>query len=48
VLPYEADLLMEPMKFISFGAFNMLWLKNLSDFPQVSEQYVQAVTGLVI
>jgi len=46
VLPYELDLLLEPMKFISFQAFNILWLKNLSDFPQVQEQYLSATTGI--
>lgn len=46
VLPYEMDLLLEPMKFISFQAFNILWLKNLSDFPQVQEQYISATTGI--
>ena len=48
VMPYEYDLLLEPMKFISFSSFNMMWLKNLSDFPQVNDQYTQATTGLVI
>ncbi len=46
VMPYELDLLIEPMKFISFGSFNMLWLKNLSDFPQVQEQYISATSGI--
>jgi len=48
VLPYELDLLMEPMKFISFQAFNILWIKNLSDFPQVNDQYISATTGIDI
>lgn len=48
VLPYELDLLLEPMKFISFQAYNILWLKNLKDFPQVEEQYISATTGIDI
>lgn len=46
VLPYELDVLVTPMKFISFQAFNILWIKNLSDFPQVEEQYISATTGI--
>jgi hypothetical protein len=46
VLPYCLTKLMDPMKFISFQAFNILWLKNLSDFPQVQEQYLSATTGI--
>jgi len=46
VLPYELDLLMEPMKFVSFQGFNILWLKNLEDFPQVQEQYISATSGI--
>jgi len=48
VMPYELDLLMEPMKTLAFPAFNMVWLKNLSNFPEVKKQYTSAVTGLVL
>lgn len=48
VMPYELDLLVEPMEFISFQSFNILWIKNLSDFPAVESQYTQATTGLEI
>lgn len=46
VMPYEFDILLEPMTHIGFQAFNILWIKNLSDFPQVESQYIQATTGL--
>jgi len=48
VLPYELDILLEPMKYISFQAFNVLWIKNLEDFLQVQEQYISATTGIDI
>ena len=48
VMPYEFDLLLEPMNFIGFHNFNILWIKNLSDFPQVESQYIQATSGLQI
>lgn len=46
VLPYELDRLLEPMTHIAFEPYNMLWLKNLSDFPVVESQYISATTGI--
>jgi len=46
VLPYELDMLMEPMKFVAFNPYNILWLKNLSDFPEVQNQYIAATSGI--
>lgn len=46
VLPYELDVLMEPMKFINFQAFNVLWIKNLKDFTEVHTQYSSATSGI--
>lgn len=48
VMPYELDLLIDPMKYIAFPGFNMLWLKNLKDFPTVEEQYISATSGIDI
>jgi len=46
VLPYELDMLMEPMEFVAFNPYNILWLKNLSDFPEVQNQYTAATSGI--
>ncbi len=46
VMPYCLPKLMSPMKFISFQAFNILWIKNLSDFPQVENQYIAATSNI--
>lgn len=46
VLPYEVDLLMEPMKFIALQEFNIMWVKNLTDFPEVYNQYISATSGI--
>lgn len=46
VMPYELDLLIEPMEFVAFPSFNMVWLKNLEDFPKVQEQYISATSGI--
>jgi len=48
VMPYEFDLLLEPMKIITFQSYNILWIKHLSDFPTVEQQYIKATTGLEI
>lgn len=48
VMPYDLDLLTEPMKFIAFQPFNVLWFKSLSEFPQVQKQYITATTGIEI
>lgn len=48
VLPYELDMLMEPMAFIAFNPYNILWIKNLSDFPEVQNQYTSAISGIEI
>ena len=46
VMPYELDVLMEPMKSIGFHSMNILWIKNLSDFDQVQTQYLGAISGI--
>lgn len=47
VMPYEFPYLMEPMKNVSLRAFDIMWNKALSDFPQVEAQYIAATTGLM-
>jgi len=46
VMPYELDMLMEPMKTVGFHSMNILWIKNLKDFNQVQEQYELATSGV--
>jgi len=48
VMPYELDILVEPMKYISFDKDQILWVHFLKDFTAVQDQYIQATSGLIL
>lgn len=47
VMPYEFPYLLEPMESVNLRAFDVMWNKALSDFPQVEAQYIAAINGVM-
>ena len=46
LLPYELELLLEPMDDIIIRTYDVMWNKALKDFPVIEQQYSAATTGI--